>query len=147
MIKAEKLGFSYSPNGPSILKDINLEIAEHGIIAIIGPNGSGKSTLAKLLNGLYLPDAGRVVVDGIDSHLPQYRPLRRQKVKLLFPEAEKQFISGTVEEDVAVGSENLNLPANEIRVRVDNALKLLSMEDLAKYPPYLLSAGQKQKVG
>ena len=87
------------------------------------------------------------MVDGIDSHLPQYRPLIKQKVKLLFPEAEKQFISGTVEEDVAFGSENLNLPANEIRVRVDNALKLLSMEDLAKYPPYLLSAGQKQKVG
>lgn len=65
----------------------------------------------------------------------------------MLPAANKQLISGTVEEDVAFGPENLNMPVNEIRARVDNALKLLSMEDLAKYPPYLLSGGQKQKVG
>lgn len=71
----------------------------------------------------------------------------KQKVGMLFPEADKQLISSTVEEDVAFGPENLGLTQNEIRARVDNALKLLSMEDFAKYPPYLLSGGQKQKVG
>lgn len=67
MIKVEKVSFSYSTTGPRIPKDIDLEIAEHEFVAVIGNNGSGKTTLAKLLNGLYLPDAGRVIVDGLDS--------------------------------------------------------------------------------
>ncbi len=147
MITVEKVSFSYSNNGPRILKDIDLEIAEHEFVAVIGNNGSGKTTLAKLLNGLYLPGTGRVLIDGMDTRVPENRILIKQKVGMLFPEADKQLISSTVEEDVAFGPENLDLKQNEIRARVDNALKLLSMEDFAKHPPYLLSGGQKQKVG
>ncbi len=147
MINIEKVSFSYSNTGPMILKDIVLEISEHEFVAVIGNNGSGKTTLAKLLNGIYLPDTGRILVDGMDTRASENRILIKQKVGLLFPEADKQFISSTVEEDVAFGPENLDLKQNEIRARVDNTLKLLSMEDFAKHPPYLLSGGQKQKVG
>ncbi|KUG04170.1 hypothetical protein ASZ90_018390 [hydrocarbon metagenome] len=147
MITVEQVSFSYSNNESRIIKDVDLEIAEHEFVAVIGNNGSGKTTLAKLLNGLYIPDAGRILVDGLDSKVPENRILIKQKVGMLFAEADKQLISSTVEEDVAFGPENLDLTQNEIRARVDNALKLLSMEDFSKHPPYLLSGGQKQKVG
>ncbi len=147
MITVEQVSFSYSNDDPRIIKDIDLEIAEHEFVAVIGNNGSGKTTLAKLLNGLYIPGAGRILVDGLDTRVPENRLLIKQKVGMLFAEADKQLISSTVEEDVAFGPENLDLTQNEIRARVDNALKLLSMEDFAKHPPYLLSGGQKQKVG
>jgi energy-coupling factor transport system ATP-binding protein len=124
-----------------------LEIKEQEITAIIGRNGSGKTTLAKLLNGIYIPDQGSIMVDGLSTSSPENLWLIRQKVGLLFAEADKQIIAATVEEDVAFGPENLGLTQNQIRLRVDNALKLLSMEEFAKHPPYLLSGGQKRKVG
>ncbi len=147
MIKVEQVSFSYANTDPRIIKDIDLKIAEHEFVAVIGSNGCGKTALTKLLNRLYTPSAGRITVDGLDTSVPENRLLIKQKVGMLFAEADKQLISSMVEEDVAFGPENLDLTQNEIRARVDNALKLLSMEDFAKHPPYLLSGGQKQKSG
>jgi len=99
-----------------------------------------------MLNALLLPEKGELCIDGYNSREPQNLMVIRRKVGLLFANPDSQLLSNLVEEEIALGPENLGLDPNEIRVRVDTALKLVSMEDYAKYPPYLLSGGQKQKV-
>ncbi|MEN6326390.1 MAG: ATP-binding cassette domain-containing protein, partial [Syntrophomonas sp.] len=113
---------------------------------IMGRNASGKSTLARLLNGLYIPDSGRVEVDELDTCNRSDINSIRKMVGLLFSEPDSQLVSNLVEEDVAFGPENIGMPAAQIKHRVDTALKMVSMEDYKKYPPHLLSGGQKQRV-
>lgn len=147
MIRLSDISYTYPQSKGPAVKNISLNIRENQFMAIMGKNGSGKSTLARLLNGLLLPDTGEVTVDGLSSLETNNLVEIRKRVGLLFPDPDSQLLSNLVEEEIAFGPENLGLNPDKIRKRVDTALKMVSMEDYAKYPPYLLSGGQKQKVG
>lgn len=146
MISLEGISYTYPQSKEPAIKKISLTIRENEFIAIMGRNGSGKSTLARLLNGLLRPNMGEVTVDGLSSLQPENLVEIRKRVGLLFPDPDSQLLSNLAEEEIAFGPENLGLNPMEIRKRVDTALKMVSMEDYAKYPPYLLSGGQKQKL-
>ena len=143
MIRLSDISYTYPQSKGPAVKNISLSIRENQFMAIMGKNGSGKSTLARLLNGLLLPDTGEVTVDGLSSLEANNLVEIRKRV----PDPDSQLLSNLVEEEIAFGPENLGLNPDKIRKRVDTALKMVSMEDYAKYPPYLLSGGQKQKVG
>lgn len=128
------------------MHNVSLDIAGGEFLAVMGRNASGKSTLARLLNGLLVPDSGQVEVDGFNTRDRAGCQQVRQLVGLMLAGADRQFVSNVVEEDLAFGPENLGLPANQIRERVDTALKMVSMEEYAKHPPYLLSGGQKARI-
>jgi energy-coupling factor transport system ATP-binding protein len=128
------------------LKNVNLEIMRGEFLTILGQNGSGKSTLARHFNGLLTPSKGEVLVDGISvKDKAQLREIRK-RVGMVFQNPDNQLVSTVVEEDVAFGSENLGIPAGEIRKRVDWALETLNMTDYRKESPHQLSGGQKQRV-
>lgn len=128
------------------LDGVSLEIQEGEFLAIIGANGSGKSTLAKHLNGLLLPAAGDISVDGISTREEKKIWELRQKVGMVFQNPDNQIVAAMVEEDVAFGPENLGVPSQEIKQRVNSALQTVGMEKWRKHPPHLLSGGQKQRV-
>lgn len=128
------------------LRDVSCSIAKGTYTAIIGPNGSGKSTLARHFNALLLPNFGKVTSFGIDSQTDSDLFELRRLVGMVFQNPDNQIIGTTVEEDMAFGPENLAIPAIEIRKRIQAALKLLKMENLAKKAPSNLSGGQKQKL-
>ena len=115
-------------------------------MAILGANGSGKTTLARHLNGLLLPDQGKVLVGGLDTRERKNPGKIRQWVGMVFQHPEDQIVATTVEEDVAFGPENLGLPAREIRRRVDEAIAAVGLEAHRQRPPHLLSAGQMQRL-
>jgi len=128
------------------LRGINLEVGRGEFLAIIGENGSGKSTLAKHFNALLVPTEGEVRVDGMDTRDPRFLWEIRRRVGMVFQNPDNQLVATTVEEDVAFGPENLGLPPDEIRARVDEALALVGMSSFARHAPHLLSGGQKQRV-
>ncbi|MFB2530874.1 energy-coupling factor ABC transporter ATP-binding protein [Paracoccus sp. p4-l81] len=127
--------------GRTVLDGIDLTLTE-GRIGLIGANGSGKSTLARLLNGLILPDRGRVTVDGLDSRRDG-RALRRQ-VGFVFQNPDNQIVMPTVAEDLAFGLTHLGLPRDQIAARTDEALRRHGLWDLRDHPAHQLSGGQKQ---
>lgn len=131
-------------DGIKALDDINLNIDRGEFVAVIGVNGSGKSTLAKHLNGLLLPTEGACFVDGIKVEDNADIWKVRQKVSMVFQNPDNQIIATIVEDDIAFGPENMGLPREEIRERVDFALKSLHIEHLRGFAPHLLSGGQKQ---
>ena len=135
-------------NGQEIaaLQGIDLTIGQGEFVALVGANGSGKSTLALHLNGLLLPTAGEVWVDGLLTAEPSDRWAIRERVSMVFQNPDNQFVASTVEEDVAFGPGNAGLPADEVRRRVDDALAIVGMADYATQPPHMLSGGQKQRV-
>ncbi len=128
------------------LKDLSLSIERGSFTVILGHNGSGKSTLAKLLNGLHKPTAGDVLVDGLNTKDIKTEIEIKRKVGLVFQNPDNQIIASVVEEDVAFGPENLGVPPQEIRVRVDEALTAVDMLDYKKSAPHHLSGGQKQRI-
>jgi len=128
------------------LKQVDLEVAKGEFTVILGHNGSGKSTLAKHLNAIYLPTGGKVYIDGLDSELKENLWSIRQKAGMVFQNPDNQLVATTVEEDVAFGPENLGIPSKEIIRRVDEALRLVRMEEFRRHAPHLLSGGQKQRV-
>jgi energy-coupling factor transport system ATP-binding protein len=128
------------------LEDINLEIRQGEFVTVIGTNGSGKSTLAKHLNALLLPSRGRVLVKDMDTSDQSRLWDIRQTVGMVFQNPDNQIVATTVEEDVAFGPENLGLPPEEIRLRVDEALAIVDMEKYRLSAPHLLSGGQKQRI-
>jgi len=149
LIQIENLYFrpeSLDPNRPDILRGISLTIDEGEFIAIVGKNGSGKTTLIKHINGLLFPTHGRVLVDGLDTRLPENRARLQSLVGMVFQNPADQIVASTVEEDVAFGLENLNLPTSEIRERVAQQLAAAGLTHEAARPPHLLSGGQVQKV-
>ncbi|MBC7251334.1 MAG: energy-coupling factor transporter ATPase [Anaerolineae bacterium] len=128
------------------LRDVNLSIERGEFVALIGPNGSGKSTLARHLNALLIPTGGTVWVDGLRTSDPHNVWAVRRKVGMVFQNPDNQLVATTVEEDVAFGPENMGVPAEEIRQRVDEALAIVGLEAYRQYPPQMLSGGQKQLV-
>ncbi len=129
-----------------VLNDFNLSIERGSFTVILGHNGSGKSTLAKLMNGLFKPSKGTVEVDGMLTTDEKYEIEIKRRVGLVFQNPDNQIISSIVEEDVAFGPENLGFSPNEIRTRVDSALKAVNMYEFRKSAPHNLSGGQKQRV-
>lgn len=149
MIKAEHLTFRYPDepaDHPPVLDDINLEIAAGSFVAILGHNGSGKSTFAKHCNALLTPTQGKLWVDGLDTSDPDNLLAIRGTVGMVFQNPDNQIVASVVEEDVAFGPENMGIPPEEIRKRVDTALKMVGMYEWRERAPHLLSGGQKQRV-
>lgn len=149
--QAKQLWFHYTDeNGertsPDILKDISLSIDKGDFVALLGHNGSGKSTFAKHMNAILLPSAGTMTVDGIDTKDESQRFTLRSNVGMVFQNPDNQIVATIVEEDVAFGPENLGIPPQEIRERVDDALKAVEMYDYREHAPSQLSGGQKQRV-
>ena len=125
---------------------MTLDIEAGSFVAVLGHNGSGKSTLAKHLNAILLPSGGKVYVDGIDT-MDEERLLDiRRTVGMVFQNPDNQIVANVVEEDVAFAPENLGVPPEEIRRRVDDALKTVGMYEYREHAPHLLSGGQKQRV-
>jgi energy-coupling factor transport system ATP-binding protein len=131
---------------PDILKGINLKIDSGSLIAIIGENGSGKTTLMKHLNGLLMPTKGHVFINGMDTRQLENIRRLRSLVGMVFQNPENQIVASTVEEDIAFGLENNNLPTQEIRQRVSEQLQIADLTKESKRPPHLLSGGQIQKL-
>jgi len=150
IIKTENLTFAYSSvdnTEPKIvLADLNLEIEKGTFVAVIGHNGSGKSTLAKHFNAILLPQGGRVFVSGADTADENLTIEIRRRVGMVFQNPDNQIVATVVEEDVAFAPENLGYPPDEIRRRVDEALKIVGMYDYREHAPHRLSGGQKQRV-
>lgn len=128
------------------LSDVTCTIPKGSFTAIIGTNGSGKSTLARHLNALYLPTSGEVIVEGMKTSDMEYIWDIRQKVGMVFQNPDNQLVAAIVEEDVAFGPENLGVPAEEIRKRVDYALEKVGMSAYRTHSPAMLSGGQKQRI-
>ena len=148
-IEVEHVSYVYhegQENEHRALEDISLAIEAGEFIAILGTNGSGKSTLARHLNGLLLPTAGRVCVDGMDTtDVGKIWELRR-KVGMVFQNPDNQIIAAIVEDDVAFGPENLGMDPKDIRDNINKALESVDMAHFCRYAPHLLSGGQKQRV-
>ena len=138
--------FAYPNARSQALCGIDLHIGDGEWVALLGANGSGKSTLARIFNALQLPAQGACFVFGQDSRDEEAWLSIRQKVALVFQNPEDQIVASVVEEDVAFGPENLGLPSNEIRQRVDWALQMVGLKEKQKAPVYTLSGGQKQRL-
>ena len=150
MLRTEHLSFAYpAAEGGKIvpvLKEINLEIDRGSIVAILGHNGSGKSTLSKQFNAVYLPSGGKVWVEEFDTADEAALLEIRRRVGMVFQNPDNQIVANVVEEDVAFAPENLGVPTDEIRRRVDASLAAVGMSEFTRHAPHLLSGGQKQRV-
>ena len=130
----------------NVLKGVTLGIRKGEFVALLGHNGSGKSTIAKMFNAMLLPSGGKVFVDGMDTVDEAVVYEIRRRVGLVLQNPDNQLVASVVEEDVAFGPENLGVPPEEIRRRVDEALKAVEMYDFRLNAPYKLSGGQKQRI-
>ena len=150
IIETENLVFSYAsadePVPKIVLDGLNLEIERGTFVAVIGHNGSGKSTLAKHFNAILLPQGGRVLVGGADTADDKLTIEIRRRIGMVFQNPDNQIVATVVEEDVAFAPENLGMPPDEIRRRVDEALKIVDMYEYREHAPHRLSGGQKQRV-
>lgn len=147
-IRVKDLLFRYEGEEdlPPALDGATLDIEEGSFVAILGRNGSGKSTLAKHFNGILLPKSGSVTVCGMDTTDESMLLDIRRTVGMVFQNPDNQMVASVVEDDVAFAPENLGLPSDEIRRRVDEALMLVDMYEYRRHAPHLLSGGQKQRV-
>lgn len=149
-IKVEDLIFEYvkSEDGTAVraIDSVSFSVERGSFTAVIGQNGSGKSTLAKNINALLVPTSGRVMVDGLDTSVPEHVWDVRSRVAMVFQNPDNQIVSSIVEDDVAFGPENLGIEPAEIRKRVDEALTGVEMYDFRKKAPHMLSGGQKQRI-
>ena len=161
IIKTENLGFTYDDYDEELpvlseqkeipaLSGVNLTVSEGEYVAVLGHNGSGKSTLAKLLNMILIPTVGKIFIDGVEITSPDFTEDDvfdvRRNIGMVFQNPDHQLVATVVEEDVAFGPENLGLPREEIRKRVDEALELVDMTMYKRHAPHKLSGGQKQRV-
>ena len=149
IIQARGVRFSYvTAEGvaPTVLDGVDLNIEEGSFVAILGHNGSGKSTLAKHMNAILLPTGGKVYVSGMDTTDDALLLSIRKAVGMVFQNPDNQIVANVVEEDVAFAPENLGVPPEEIRRRVDDALKAVGMYEFREHAPHLLSGGQKQRI-
>ena len=152
-IKTENLSYQYvgeEDGGHPVLHDVSLSIDRGEFVAVLGHNGSGKSTLAKLLNLILTPSSGTIYLDGkniTDEDLSEEEVMAiRRKMGMVFQNPDNQLVATIVEDDVAFGPENLGIPSDEIRQRVNRALKDVGVYEYATHEPHRLSGGQKQRV-
>lgn len=155
MIKVEDVRFYYQndfddeapkKDPTEVLKGVNLNIKKGEFLAVLGHNGSGKSTVAKHMNAILLPCGGKVFVEGMDTADEERLLEIRQHVGMVFQNPDNQIVATIVEEDVAFALENMGVPTEEMRVRVDEALKAVGMYEYREHAPHQLSGGQKQRV-
>lgn len=151
IIEIQNVTFDYRKDSDGFgavkaLDNVNLNIEKGSFTAIIGINGSGKSTLAKHMNGLVIPTEGKVLVNGMDTKDEAHIWDVRQNVGMVFQNPDNQMVSAIVEDDVAFGPENLGVPTEEIRRRVELSLNAVGMYDFRKKAPHMLSGGQKQRI-
>ncbi len=146
VIKFENVHYTYPGDELESLCGVSLEIEKGSFVAVLGHNGSGKSTLAKHMNAILVPDSGKVTVCGMDTAEEELMIDIRRRVGMVFQNPDNQIVANVVEDDVAFAPENLGIPSEEIRERVDSALLQVSMYDLKDHAPHLLSGGQKQRV-
>ena len=140
------LVYAYPEAQKNAVDGVSMRVKRGEFLAILGHNGSGKSTLAKLFNALYVPTSGTVWVCGLDTRDDELVFDIRQHAGMVFQNPDNQIVATVVEEDVAFGLENNGLPPQEIRVRIDDALRAVNMSQYAKKAPHMLSGGQKQRV-
>ena len=156
IIKTENLGFTYTDDEElataeiPALAGVSINVERGEYIAVLGHNGSGKSTFAKLLNMILTPTVGKIYIDGTDITSEEFTEDDmfdiRRKIGMVFQNPDNQLVATVVEEDVAFGPENLGLPREEIRRRVNSSLALVGMTEYARHAPHKLSGGQKQRV-
>ena len=150
IIETEDLRFTYPANEDRepiyALQGMNIAIKKGSFTVVLGHNGSGKSTLAKTFNAVLLPTEGKVCVEGKDTRDEALLLSIRQQVGMVFQNPDNQIVANVVEEDVAFAPENLGVPSEEIRQRVDNALRAVGMDEFVTHAPHLLSGGQKQRI-
>ena len=150
IIRTENLQYAYPADEGAepvlALKGVDLTIEQGSFVVVLGHNGSGKSTLAKTLNGVLLPCGGHVYVEGMDTLDEHLLLAIRRTVGMVFQNPDNQIVANVVEEDVAFAPENLGVPSQEIRRRVDDALAAVGMSEFVRHAPHLLSGGQKQRI-
>ena len=151
MPQIELINVSYSyrtGEGQSVraLRNVSFSVEKGEFVALAGMNGSGKSTLAKLLNGLFVPSAGDVVIDGMNTRDEERTFDIRRKAGMVFQNPDNQMVATIIEDDVAFGPENLGVPREEMIERVDRALDAVGMQEYRTRSASKLSGGQKQRV-
>ena len=146
IIEFKDVSFAYDETQENTIKNLNVDFYEGQFTCVLGHNGSGKSTMAKLINALLVPVSGKVITYGYDTSQEENEIEIRKKVGMVFQNPDNQIVATIVEDDVAFGPENLGLPREEIRKRVDDALKVVDMYDYRHHEPHRLSGGQKQRV-
>ena len=146
IIRFDNVHFKYPGSEKETLRGISLSIEEGTFVAVLGRNGSGKSSLAKHMNAILLPSSGRVTVCGMDTADEDRILDIRRNVGMVFQNPDNQIVANVVEDDVAFAPENLGVPSDQIRKRVDDALTLVDMFNFKTHAPHLLSGGQKQRV-
>ena len=151
IIETQELEFSYPADEEGMaplaaLRGVSVSIEKGSFVVVLGHNGSGKSTLAKHMNAVLLPTGGKVYVGGMDTADDEVLLEIRRRIGMVFQNPDNQLVANVVEEDVAFAPENLGVPSEEIRLRVDNALKAVGMESFMLHAPHQLSGGQKQRI-
>ncbi len=150
IIKTSELVYRYpveeGETPQNALDGVDLTIEKGSFVVVLGHNGSGKSTLAKHMNAVLIPASGKVLVDGMDTAAEENLLEVRRRVGMVFQNPDNQIVANVVEEDVAFGPENLGVPTEEIRRRVDASLRAVGMEQFADHAPHMLSGGQKQRI-
>ena len=146
MINAEGIRFRYTPESPWAVDGASVSVDKGEFVAVLGANGCGKSTLAKHFNAILLPEAGTVLVEGMNTADEGHLYDIRQKVGMVFQNPDNQIVATVVEEDVAFALENLGVPPAEIRARIDDAMKMAGIYKHREKAPHKLSGGQKQRV-
>lgn len=146
IIDAQDVHYSYEEDAGEAVRGVTLQVRRGEFLCILGHNGSGKSTLAKLLNGLFIPTAGKITVCGMDTRDEEKQLNVRRSAGMVFQNPDNQLVATIVEEDVAFGPENLGVPQKELRGRVNGALAAVNMSEFARSSPHKLSGGQKQRI-
>ncbi len=145
-MQTQDVCYQYDEDSRLAVDHVSLEIEKGSFVAVLGHNGSGKSTLAKLMNALYLPTEGRVLVCGLDTAAEEEVWNVRRHAGMVFQNPDNQIVANVVREDVAFGLENLGVPQEEMIPRIDRALAAVRMTERASFAPHMLSGGQKQRV-
>ena len=145
-LRLEDVSYQYEPDARPAVSHVTLAVERGSFVAVLGHNGSGKSTLAKLMNALFLPTEGRVLVCGMDTLTEEKVWNIRRHAGMVFQNPDNQIVANVVREDVAFGLENLGVPQDEMVRRVEAALSAVRMSEFAETAPHMLSGGQKQRV-
>ncbi len=146
-MQTQEVCYQYEDASRQAVDHVSLTVEKGSFVAVLGHNGSGKSTLAKLMNALFLPTEGKVLVCGLDTSAEEEEIWNvRRHAGMVFQNPDNQIVANVVREDVAFGLENLGVPQAEMASRIDQALSAVSMTDFAGFAPHMLSGGQKQRV-